>query len=61
MLTNVLMASDGVILFSGFSQGCVCITLVSCGVELQSKLTSEGDRMAIVKLTDQFWGEGFLE
>ena len=55
------MASDGVILSSGFSQGCVCITSVSCGVELQSKLTSEGDRMAIVKLTDQFLGEGFLE
>ena len=30
MLTNVLMASDGVILSSGFSQGCVCITLVWC-------------------------------
>lgn len=39
----------------------VCITLVSCGVELQSKLTSEGDRRVIMKLTDQFWGKGFLE
>lgn len=34
----------------------MCITLVSCGVEPQSKLTSEGDRRVIMKLTDQFWG-----